>query len=125
MSIAKPGRRVLMLIEPDPDVREVIAELVEEAGWRVVRTRDAAEALALLQIEAWDVLLAHAGSVEGSPVLQRARSRYPGARIVLMTAGTALPVSLEADALLLKPFTTRQLRHALEGPGSPTPPTSP
>jgi hypothetical protein len=34
-------------------------------------------------------------------------------RIVLMTAGSRLPVPREADALLQKPFSALQLREAL------------
>jgi CheY-like chemotaxis protein len=114
MSIAKPTRPALLLLEPEAEVREVIAELLEQAGWRVVQASGEPQALALLESEIWDALLAHVGTVGSGELLRRARKLRPRLRIVLMTAGSTLPVPPEADALLLKPFSAHLLQKALD-----------
>jgi DNA-binding response OmpR family regulator len=115
--------RALLLVEVDDEVREVIAELCESAGWRVVQVPSEADALSELDHGVWSALLAHSGTVQSGELLQRARAIHPRVRIVLMTAGSALPIPREADALLQKPFSAHQLREALSDRGSPAPST--
>jgi CheY-like chemotaxis protein len=113
MQTAKRERPTLLLVEGDGEVREVIAELLDAAGWRVVAAESERDGLALLESEVWEALLAHVGTVESGELLRRARGLHPRVRIVLMTAGSRLPVPREADALLQKPFSALQLREAL------------
>jgi CheY-like chemotaxis protein len=121
MDTAKRERPEILIVEAEDEVREVIAELVESLGWRVVQAASDAEASALLDTSVWTALLAHASSVQGGGLLRRARALQPRVRIVLMTAGSALPMPPEADALLHKPFSSAQLEAALSDRAAPGP----
>jgi CheY-like chemotaxis protein len=54
---ARPARASILVIDDDEDNREVLGEVLGEAGYSVVCARDGAEALELLRLVRPDVIL--------------------------------------------------------------------
>jgi two-component system NtrC family sensor kinase len=124
-TLARGEGRVL-IVEDDMDVAEVTASLVEHLGYRVVRARSGAEALALLaggervDLVFSDVVMP--GGIDGLALAEEIRSRFPRLP-VLLTSGfsEALHTVGAQFTLLRKPFEVaeleRALRRALHRPG--------
>ncbi|HEY5948729.1 MAG TPA: response regulator, partial [Kofleriaceae bacterium] len=72
------GLRV-MLVEDDNDARELLAQLMTEAGASVTRASSAAEAFELLQVEPPQVLISDIGmpDEDGMSLLRRVRALPP------------------------------------------------
>lgn len=105
----------VLVVDADPDLREVIADLLIDPGLTVVEARDADEALQALQGDAVDVLLCHLPILRsaGGRLCRRVHALRPPPRIVAMSAIGCRAASDEADANLAKPFTRSQLLAAV------------
>ena len=66
----------LLLVDDDDDTRELIAELLEQAGATVARAPSAPDALAILQVEPPHVLISDIGmpGEDGYSLLRRVRA---------------------------------------------------
>ena len=111
------GARVL-LVEDDPEVADMIAAALREAGYDVTRAANADEALAMLQAAApIDLLLSDVvmpGRLSGVDLVREARRLRPHLPIVLAT-GYSEEVSRTAGVrVLLKPFPLDTLVEAAE-----------
>jgi CheY-like chemotaxis protein len=91
---------IALIVEDDPDLRELAAALFEETEFRVVECVDAEAAFVVLCNEGADVALIFAdvrlpGLLDGADLAQRARVMWPHARVVVTsgypTAGRRLP----------------------------------
>lgn len=131
--VPQGNHETILLVEDDDRVRETVADLLQDLGYRVVKARDATRALAILETPAGiDLLFTDVvmpGPV-GSPELATlARNRRPGLA-VLFTSGYAEDVIVHDGrldsgiALLSKPYSrevlARKLRDML-GPAVPHP----
>lgn len=100
----------VLVVEDDAQVREVAAEMLREAGFRVLAAADGREGLALLERdEQVDVLFSDVvmpGGISGVELARLARARRPGIG-VLLASGYATPAlggkALEFE-LLAKPY---------------------
>jgi PAS domain S-box-containing protein len=116
MTPATPGRRLVLLVEDDGEVRPVVRRQLTELGYPVIEARDGAEATRILDnvpdvgIVISDVVMP--GGVDGHALAAHARGR-PGVRVLLMS-GYAGETGTDAP-LLPKPFTKQQLAAALAG----------
>ena len=105
----------VLVVEDDHAVRAYVCELLREAGHGVVGAAGGAEALARLQGGLRpDVLLADFAmpGMTGAELLRQARALLPGLPGLIMTGyldREALPVELQAEDLLQKPFEPREL----------------
>lgn len=131
--VPQGNHETILLVEDDDRVRETVADLLQDLGYRVVKARDPTRALAILETPAGiDLLFTDVvmpGPV-GSPELATlARNRRPGLA-VLFTSGYAEDVIVHDGrldsgiALLSKPYSrevlARKLRDML-GPAVPHP----
>jgi signal transduction histidine kinase/CheY-like chemotaxis protein len=84
---ALAGRRVLV-IDDDPDARELVAEVLAQAGARVTTAPSAAEGLLALRRELPDVVLSDIGLPveDGYSFLERVRLEHPSLPAVALTA---------------------------------------
>jgi two-component system, NtrC family, sensor kinase len=118
----------VLLVEDDPDVREVTRATLRDAGLRVIAACDAAEALRLLEAgEAIDLLFTDVvmpGGMSGVELARRTRTLRPGMAILLASgyAAAALRehgVEPGEFAVLGKPYRlgelTDRIRAALDG----------
>ena len=82
------GRRVrVLVIDDEPEVRSVLADMLAEAGHEVVQATDGAEALRYLAAEDVDVLLTDLSmpGLSGWDVAEAFRARFPDAPLGLVT----------------------------------------
>jgi CheY-like chemotaxis protein len=122
------GRHVLVA-DDEPAIVEMIRDILEEYGFRVVTAANGAEALRLVEEAEPDVVLLDMNMplLDGSGFVAAVRERGLDIPIVIMTAGSSAKrwaAQLGADAYLSKPFdlsnlidVTRRFAVASEGPG--------
>ena len=110
----------LLLVDDEVAFRGVIAERLEENGYKVEQAGTGEEALTRLNDFAFDILLTdlRLPGVDGRQVLDEAFSRYPDIIAVVITGfGTvreAVEVTqLGAEGFITKPFQFEELLHAL------------
>jgi DNA-binding NtrC family response regulator len=110
----------LLLVDDEVAFRGVIAERLEENGYKVEQAGTGEDALARLSAFAFDILLTdlRLPGVDGRQVLDEAFSRYPDIIAVVITGfGTvreAVEVTqLGAEGFITKPFQFEELLHAL------------
>lgn len=117
-------RRVTVLvIDDDAEVRRIVHGLLEAAGFQVMTAPDGAQALALLEWRACDVVLCDIfmPNKEGIETCTEIRARFPTLRVIAMSgaAGSAgylrAAEKLGAVASLHKPFTGQELVAVVQG----------
>src|SRR6476620_6852391 len=76
MSVS-PLRTRLLLVEDDPDLSQLLAELLDEEGYAVTAVRDGQAGLHRGLVDEWDVLVVDRGlpGIEGVDLVTRLRSR--------------------------------------------------
>ncbi|HUN40984.1 MAG TPA: response regulator [Acetobacteraceae bacterium] len=117
----------ILLVDDDSAVREVVAAMLEDLGYRVVEADGGAAALDLLSTgNRVDLMLADFSmpGMSGMELLREATARRPELPVLLVTGyadDKALAV-LGQERLVLKPFRNeelaRKVRIALSGPDS-------
>ncbi len=119
------GRGALVVVDDDPSVLQITAEILEEAGWRVYAFRDGEEAIrffreqegAGVRVLITDV---HLNTVTGLEITRAARSRYSGLPVVVITGDPLSPrcrklLHTVPDVVLLrKPWRRSQLLDLIE-----------
>jgi len=114
----EPASRAVLLVEDNPDVREVAAGLLEKLGYRVSSVGDAPAALDVLASgESVDVVfsdLVMPGEVDGLGLARRMREQYPQIPI-LLTSGYARAGSAAGEGFMVlrKPYRLDDLSRAL------------
>jgi DNA-binding response OmpR family regulator len=111
-----PDRPNVLLVEDDPDVSSMLADLLHEAGYAVEVAHEGRHGLRLAAAGTQDVLVVDRGipSVEGSELIRRLRASGVTTPALLLTAwGTVddLVEGLDAGAedYLVKPFQVAEL----------------
>jgi len=123
----------LLLIEDDPDLRDVLASTLRRAQWTVTAVETAEAGLAALEADGADLVISdiRLPGMDGMALLERVRALSGHPPVVLMTAhadAMLAVAALKAGArdLLLKPFDAERLldaarRHAQPAAGEPAP----
>ncbi len=116
----EPGAHesAILLVDDEPQVRSFAADVLREAGYRVIEAPDAAAALATLgggasaDLLVTDFLMP---GQSGSALAEAARLLRPGLRVLLMSGYAELDgaEAARADAHLRKPFRGADLRAAV------------
>jgi PAS domain S-box-containing protein len=125
------GDETILVVEDEPEVREIVVRALRRGGYRVVVCGSGAEALALVergdarpQLVVTDVVLP---GMDGRSVAEALRSRDPGVRVLFVSGYTQDVVEDHGvvDAgigFLQKPFTPSDLlarvRMVLDGAGA-------
>lgn len=107
--------RTILVADDEPPIVQVVADILEDAGYRVLCASNASEALALLEREHPDLLLTdHAmPGLTGLDLIDRIADRPDLAvPVILMSAVEPLPVP-PATAFLPKPFVVAALLGAV------------
>jgi len=110
------NRHLALIVEDEPDLAEIFAEALAEAGFttEVIARGDKALARLAETVPGIVLLDMHLPGVSGDKILRYIRTdpRLAGTRIVIASADDALAQTLEADAdlTLLKPVGFIQLR---------------
>ncbi len=111
MNITHPEPHVALIVEDDPDVRELAAALLEETELDVVEVESAEAALACLQERGGEVAMLFAdvrlpGSMDGVQLAKAACTLWPTVRIVLTSGdpGAWLDDLPECVTFMSKPW---------------------
>lgn len=106
-----------LVIDDEPDITALVAEVFRREGWEVTEALSAEEAFKLLHEQTWGAVLSdiNLGGADGFSILHRFKQEMPAAPVVLMTgyasAGDALDAaSFGAFDYLLKPFDIERLQ---------------
>ncbi|HXJ19138.1 MAG TPA: response regulator [Polyangia bacterium] len=123
MTTAKAWRKTVMLVEDDDDERDALATLLEDADYQVLRARNGAEALRMLEAtpDACDIILLDLMM----PVMngwdfrrvQKRRATLADIPVVLMSAGAQIAFAVEdldAAGYLTKPVEVADLLEQVE-----------
>lgn len=112
------GQETILLVEDEPQIREVVRRVLTQTGYRVIAAGDGREGLELAASNAaeisavvTDVVLPHLG---GAELVARLRQERPGLPVLFMsgyTQGTVLEAELQQPrtGFLSKPFTPSDL----------------
>ena len=105
--------RVALVVDDDPSVLELVAEMLGELGCEVITRQDSAEALAALgQDQRIEILLADINmpGIAGYELAKQAKRLRPGVKLILVsgreTDGHGFP-------LLRKPFLQNDLARVI------------
>ena len=101
-----------LVIDDESQVRDLIANILREEGWRVGEAESAERAFEMLPEQRWSLVFCDVvlGGENGFAVLRRFNEEQPQAKVVLMTGHGSAVGALDATAFgafdyLLKPFT--------------------
>ncbi len=105
----------ILVVDDDPEVREILAETLIEFGYRVVQAGSGEEALPMLDGLA-DIRLVISDvrmpGMSGLELVEQARARSPSLRVILIS-GYFLPQPI-AVRFLKKPFHMAELASAVQ-----------
>jgi DNA-binding NtrC family response regulator len=109
---------VVLVVDDAPALRLLCKVNLELDGYRVVEAGTLDEARALLETEPVAVVLLdlHIGRERGDTLLDEMRSREPRIPVVVVSGSTDVDAGepkIDADAVLVKPFTIEALTRAV------------
>ncbi|MEW1954387.1 response regulator transcription factor [Terrabacter sp. NPDC080008] len=106
----------LLLVEDDPDLSQMLAELLDEEGYAVTAVRDGQAGLHRGLVDDWDVLVVDRGlpGIEGVDLVTRLRSRGLSAPVLFLTARGTVADRVEgldagAQDYVVKPFDVEEV----------------
>lgn len=104
----------ILVVDDEPDLRQLLGELLAHQGWSVAEARHGEHALARLQAEHFAVVLLdyRMPGLSGAEVYKRLRAAGDATPVILMTAARnahELAQSLGIPHFLAKPFDLDEL----------------
>jgi DNA-binding response OmpR family regulator len=118
-----PAAYRVLLVDDDDAVRDVMTQTLSYKGFNVVAASSVTEALRLITIESFDVLITdlhmpHAG--DGFTVVTAMRHSQPKALTLIVSGypdvqSAMATILLEADEILIKPFEVLRLPELIRG----------
>lgn len=106
----------ILLVDDEPDLLEVMAEVLGELGYTVSTAGSGDEALARLATRRFDILLSDVAMrrMNGIELARHVQAQYPGMKILLMSGFAAEAMPTETPwRVLEKPLTDEDLAAAL------------
>lgn len=115
-----PVSKRLLIVDDDPDIRQVLQDRLESLGYTVETAGNALEALlAMHKMLPTGILLDFMlPAIDGLEVLREVRRLYPMLPVVIITANkderfSALAMAAGADDVLLKPVENEQFKQVV------------
>ena len=112
----KPARRKILVIDDDKDLREVMAELLEKAGYLAISAANGADGVRINERENPDIIVLDLcmHGMDGIETLRRIREQDREVGVIILTANGSSEtvreaVGLSASEYLSKPFENREL----------------
>lgn len=110
---------LVLVVEDDPDLRDVLARMLSRAGYLVMTARDGLEAIQAMETGAFVAVVTDLimPKREGIETIMELKQRWPDCKVVAVSGGgrlaagdlLELAVKLGADAALQKPVSSAQL----------------
>jgi CheY-like chemotaxis protein len=112
-------RFLVLVVEDDPDVRNVAVDILEELGVRAAEAKGVEDALAYLSEHAPDVGLIFTdyefpGRLDGMDLARVASLRWPWIKVLMTSGGARVYDVLENVAFLPKPWCAADIRAHLD-----------
>ena len=114
----------ILVIDDEHALREILSQVLTDAGHRVVGAENGKEASKALATSAFDVVLTDVIMPEkdGMQVISEVRKKFPEVRIIAMSGGghvsrdqyLKIAKGLGAHAILEKPFANQKLLDTIE-----------
>jgi PAS domain S-box-containing protein len=110
----------ILIVDDEPALAELVRDWAKAEGHTAVVAHSADDALTLLEVRAFDVLLSDIvmpGQLDGIGLAERATVMHPAMKILLMSGYSRETATNRADVpwhLLVKPFSNGELEAALE-----------
>lgn len=118
-----PPRRPILLVEDEPSLREILAHVLEQEGYRVVTAANGQEALQLVQREAPALVITDLMMpvLDGHELLERLDILLPSTPVVVLSEleRPRLRVRLNVIRVMRKPVTLDALLQVVGGVVSP------
>ncbi|MGH9438770.1 MAG: sigma-54-dependent transcriptional regulator, partial [Terriglobia bacterium] len=88
----------ILVVDDDPSLRRVLEVQLEQEGYAVASTSSAQEALSMLQLQCYDLIITDLKmpDVSGIALLKQIRSQYPESIIIILTAFATVETAVEA-----------------------------
>ena len=106
----------ILIVDDESDIALILRLQLEDAGYLTTRARDGIEALELLTIDGYTLMLLDIKMprMDGMELLKRASQQYPSLPIIMMTAHGSEHVAVEAmkrgaSDYITKPFNSEDL----------------
>ncbi|MDI3280099.1 MAG: response regulator [Bacillota bacterium] len=107
----------ILVVDDDKNIRLLLTQCLEEAGYQVVPAVDGQHALKKAEEERFDLVMLDMKlpDLDGLQVLKRLRAANPGQLVIIITAHGTIETAVEAMKLgavdyLQKPFTPEEIR---------------
>ncbi len=120
MAQPKPEKCKILIVEDEPQVRDVLKMLLSFDGHEIATAGDANEALAMFGQAGFDVVITDYSmpGMKGDALAAALKARLPGQPVIMITAnaemfktsGVPMP---GVDQLVNKPFQIQELRDAI------------
>ena len=98
----------ILVVEDDDEVRQVISDTLMSRGFRVRTAATASEALAIVEEQNFDLVVADIrlpGGLDGLQMAQQVRSRHPLLKCLFISGqGDPIVCDPELDDFVAKPF---------------------
>jgi DNA-binding response OmpR family regulator len=113
--ILPPARATILVVDDTANIRQILVHLLEKEGYQTVQAKDGEEALSLVRMQKFDLVLLDImmPKMTGYMVCEALRSRSDTRRlpVVMVTARGSKDAVLEAiragaDDYVVKPFTS-------------------
>lgn len=111
-----PHRASVLVVEDNPDLLHSTARVVQDLGYRVLKSKNADDAVAQLKQERVDILLSDIrmpGTMSGLVLARAVAKRWPKTQIILVTGHAPELHDSPEFRVLRKPYSMRQLAEAL------------
>jgi PAS domain S-box-containing protein len=114
------GKRKILIVDDEPALAELVQAWARAEGHTAVITHSADDALTLLAVRSFDILLSDIvmpGQFDGISLAEKAGVMYPAMKILLMSGYSKETATNRADVpwpLLVKPFSKGDFGAALE-----------
>jgi len=88
----------ILIVDDDPSLRRVLEVQLEQEGYAAVSAGSALQALSMLQLQAYDLVIADLKMPEcsGISLLRQMRSQYPETVMIILTAFGTVETAVEA-----------------------------
>jgi two-component system, OmpR family, response regulator MprA len=105
----------VLVVEDEPAVREVVADLLQDEGYAVRQASDGLQAIDELEVDDVDLVLSDVRMprLDGPSLARRLRGRGRAVPVVLMSA-VDVEVDLPGVRFLPKPFDRDHLLHVID-----------
>jgi CheY-like chemotaxis protein len=106
----------ILIVDDSQELLDVISEYMETSGFTVNSTTQSLDALRLIAVTGYDVVVSdiHMPEMDGLELMAQIKNKHPGLPVVLITGysvSEARKIAMEkgADAFVAKPFHMKEI----------------